>query len=148
MVTRTATCACERLRVTCAGDPVKISLCHCLDCQKRTGSTYGVAAFFSRKDVEANGVFRTYRRDSDSGFAVNFHFCSLRLYSILGTGAATRCGCRCRGFVRRPHIPCAVAIRLQRAPSRLGAIFKLRHTAHLRQIVGRRARRLCMQQPA
>jgi hypothetical protein len=75
MVTRTATCACEQLRVTCAGEPTKISLCHCLDCQKRTGSTYGVAAFFPRKDAEANGVFRTFRRGSDSGSAVNFHFC-------------------------------------------------------------------------
>jgi hypothetical protein len=75
MVTRTATCACEQLCVTCAGDPVKISLCHCLDCQKRTGSTYGVAAFFPRGGVEAHGAFRTFRRGSDSGFAVNFHFC-------------------------------------------------------------------------
>ena len=75
MATRTATCACEQLRVTCVGDPVKISLCHCLDCQKRTGSTYGVAAFFSRKDLKTNGAFRTYSRDSDSGFAVHFHFC-------------------------------------------------------------------------
>jgi hypothetical protein len=75
MVTRIATCACEQLRVTCVGDPIRISLCHCLDCQKRTGSTYGVAAFFSRTDVKANGVFQTFRRSSDSGFAVNFRFC-------------------------------------------------------------------------
>jgi hypothetical protein len=75
MVTRIATCACGQLRVTCAGDPMKISLCHCLDCQKRTGSTYGIAAFFSRKDVEASGASRTFRRGSDSGFAVSFHFC-------------------------------------------------------------------------
>ena len=75
MATRTATCACAQLRITCAGDPVTIALCHCLDCQRRTGSTYGVAAFFSRRDVKADGAFRTYRRNSDSGFAVNFHFC-------------------------------------------------------------------------
>ena len=75
MDTRTGTCACGQLRVKCAGDPVKVSLCHCLDCQKRTGSTYGIAAFFPRKHIEADGLFRTYRRDSDSGFAVNFHFC-------------------------------------------------------------------------
>jgi hypothetical protein len=75
MTTRTATCACRNLRVTCAGDPIKISLCHCLDCQRRTGSTYGIAAFFARKDVVANGDFRTYKRGSDSGSAVSFHFC-------------------------------------------------------------------------
>jgi len=75
MTTRTATCACGNLRVTCASDPIKVSLCHCLDCQRRTGSTYGIGAFFGRKDVEANGDFRTYKRRSDSGFAVSFHFC-------------------------------------------------------------------------
>jgi hypothetical protein len=75
MTTRTATCACRNLRVTCAGDPIKISVCHCLDCQRRTGSTYGIGAFFARKDVEVNGDFRTYKRGSDSGSAVNFRFC-------------------------------------------------------------------------
>jgi len=57
MVTRTGTCACGQLRVKCAGDPVKVSLCHCLDCQKRTGSTYGIAAFFARKNIEVDGTF-------------------------------------------------------------------------------------------
>jgi hypothetical protein len=75
MTTRTAACARGNLRVTCAGDPIKISLCHCLDCQRRSGSTYGIAAFFTRQDVEANGDFRTFKRGSDSGFAVSFHFC-------------------------------------------------------------------------
>jgi hypothetical protein len=75
MVTKTGTCACGQLRVKCAGDPIMVSLCHCLDCQKRTGSTYGIGAFFPRKDVQTDGLFRTYRRESDSGFAVNFHFC-------------------------------------------------------------------------
>ncbi|HLZ00530.1 MAG TPA: GFA family protein [Bradyrhizobium sp.] len=75
MLKRTATCACGKLSVTCVGDPIRISVCHCLDCQKRTGSTYGVGAFFARNDVEAKGDFRTYRRSSDSGSAVTFHFC-------------------------------------------------------------------------
>ena len=72
---RTATCACGQLQVSCAGEPARVSLCHCLDCQKRTGSTYGIAAFFSREDVKAKGEFLTFRREADSGFAVNFHFC-------------------------------------------------------------------------
>ena len=76
MTVRTATCACGQLRVHCTGDPVMVALCHCLDCQKRTGSTYGIAAFFSREHVEVEGEFRTYRRDGDSGFAVTFRFCA------------------------------------------------------------------------
>lgn len=75
MQRRVATCACQQLRVDCVGDPLKVSLCHCLECQKRTGSAYGIAAFFSRDAVETLGEARTYRRGSDSGHAVNFHFC-------------------------------------------------------------------------
>jgi hypothetical protein len=75
MHTRTASCACGQLRIACAGEPQKVSLCHCLDCQRRTGSTYGIAAFFARDAVAATGRASTYQRPSDSGFAVTFYFC-------------------------------------------------------------------------
>ncbi|PAY03602.1 aldehyde-activating protein [Bradyrhizobium sp. UFLA03-84] len=74
-MTRLATCACGQLRVTCHGEPATVALCHCLDCQKRTGSTYGIAAFFGRADVEPQGEARQYTRPGDSGSSVLFHFC-------------------------------------------------------------------------
>jgi hypothetical protein len=72
---RTATCACGQLTVGCKGEPTTVSLCHCLACQKRTGSTYGIAAFFRREDVEPKGRTKHYTRPSDSGHHVTFHFC-------------------------------------------------------------------------
>lgn len=72
---RTATCACGNLSVTCQGEPTKVSLCHCLDCQRRTGSTYGVAAFFKRSDVTTEGETTAYTRASDTGSSVEHHFC-------------------------------------------------------------------------
>lgn len=72
---RLATCACGQLRARCAGEPRKVSLCHCLACQRRTGSTYGIAAFFPRDAVQVDGASRSYERPSDSGFPVRFHFC-------------------------------------------------------------------------
>ena len=57
------------------GDPRKISLCHCLACQRRTGSTYGLAAFFDRNAVQADGASNTFVRRGESGFDVAFHFC-------------------------------------------------------------------------
>ena len=75
MAKRTATCACGQLRVTCEGEPAKVSLCHCLECQRRTGSTFGIAAFFSRDAIQTEGNFRSYWRKADSGFAVHFQFC-------------------------------------------------------------------------
>ena len=50
-------------------------MCQCLACQRRTGSTYGLAAFFSRADVTIEGASKRYTRQSDTGFPVVFHFC-------------------------------------------------------------------------
>jgi hypothetical protein len=75
MTTRKAACACGQLTVTCSGEPVVVSLCHCLACQRRTGSTYGIAAFFPRDAVTVAGAMRDFTRSSDSGFDVAFHFC-------------------------------------------------------------------------
>ena len=74
-MTRTASCCCGNLRAVCEGEPKKVSLCHCLACQKRTGSTYGVAAFFRNEDVSVHGNSNVFTRQGDSGFAVTFHFC-------------------------------------------------------------------------
>ncbi|MBN9499315.1 MAG: GFA family protein [Alphaproteobacteria bacterium] len=72
---RMAKCVCGGLVVTCTGEPKKVSLCHCQACQRRTGSSYGVAAFFDREDVRAEGPSKSYSRPSDKGFPVDFHFC-------------------------------------------------------------------------
>ena len=43
MATRDAACSCGQLRLEADGDPIRISVCHCLACQRRTGSAFGVA---------------------------------------------------------------------------------------------------------
>lgn len=72
---RLATCACEQLRATCEGEPSLVSLCHCSACQKRTGSAFGVAAFFDASSVRTEGARKCFTRPSDSGFSVRFYFC-------------------------------------------------------------------------
>ncbi|WP_332696717.1 GFA family protein [Bosea sp. (in: a-proteobacteria)] len=75
METRIAACSCGRLRLNCAGEPASVSLCHCRECQRRTGSSYGIAAFYEREKVSISGEFRDYVRQSDSGYKVTQHFC-------------------------------------------------------------------------
>lgn len=76
MSTRTATCACGKLQVTCTGEPVRLSICHCLDCQRRTGSVFGTQARFTREHVSvAAGASKTFTRAADSGNSVTTHFC-------------------------------------------------------------------------
>ena len=75
MTTRTASCSCNRLRVTCEGDPVRISMCHCLECQKRTGSTYGMQARWPAAQVVIDGRSTRFSRTGDEGGVATFHFC-------------------------------------------------------------------------
>ena len=76
MGSRVASCHCNRLVISCMGDSKKISMCHCLDCQRRTGSLFSVAVFFERDRIHLlQGEPNSYERGSDSGFPVRFHFC-------------------------------------------------------------------------
>ncbi|MGV1683226.1 GFA family protein [Sphingopyxis sp. NJF-3] len=73
---RHASCHCGRLVLRCVGEPSKVSMCHCLDCQRRTGSLFSIAAFFPRESVERTaGTASSFTRPSASGFDVTFHFC-------------------------------------------------------------------------
>jgi hypothetical protein len=47
------------------GDPVRVSICHCLACQRRTGSSYGYQARFPAASVTVRGDSREFIRHSD-----------------------------------------------------------------------------------
>src|SRR5580698_8473852 len=73
---RTAPCSCGQLRVTVAADPVRVSICHCLACQQRTGSVFGVQARWPADQVTTEGETRVWRRIGDeAGAAMDFRFC-------------------------------------------------------------------------
>jgi hypothetical protein len=57
------------------GEPVRISVCHCLACQRRTGSAFGVQARFPADQVQIEGSSREYVRVSDHGEARSFRIC-------------------------------------------------------------------------
>lgn len=76
MTDRQASCACGQLRVTCEGEPLRVSICHCLDCQRRTGAPFSMNARFAREAVRRiEGVSRSFTRQGDSGGTVTFNFC-------------------------------------------------------------------------
>ncbi|MBW8816465.1 MAG: GFA family protein [Caulobacterales bacterium] len=75
MTSRVASCSCGQLRVTCEGDPARISVCHCLECQKRTGSVFAVQARFPTEHVTIEGRAANWTRVGDSGGAATFGFC-------------------------------------------------------------------------
>ena len=75
MTLRTAACSCGQLLAHVEGDPVRVSVCHCLACQRRTGSVFGQQARFAREKVRISGQSTTYVRVGDEGSEVRFHFC-------------------------------------------------------------------------
>src|ERR1700752_519866 len=74
MSPRPAPCSCGQLSLVAEGEPVRISLCHCLACQRRTGSAFGVQARFPRKQVTVNGKSTSFVRIGDSGGRSTFYF--------------------------------------------------------------------------
>ena len=75
MTTRTAECSCGQLRLIAEGEPVRRSMCHCLACQRRTGSAFGIQARFPRESVRIEGRSTEYVRVSDDGEERRFNFC-------------------------------------------------------------------------
>ena len=75
LTTRHATCSCEQLRVLVEGEPVRVSICHCLACQRRTGSVFAVQARFDAEQVRTEGRYSEYVRVSDDGEVRIFYFC-------------------------------------------------------------------------
>jgi hypothetical protein len=75
VTSRTASCRCGQLKATCTGEPVRVSVCHCLDCQKRTGSAFSAQARWPADQVAVEGTSRTYEHVADSGNRIIHHFC-------------------------------------------------------------------------
>jgi hypothetical protein len=75
MTTRHAACSCGQLRAVAEGEPIRVSICHCLACQRRTGSAFGAQARWARERVRIEGRSTAYVRTADSGSRVTFHFC-------------------------------------------------------------------------
>jgi len=58
-------CLCGAVRYRVTGEPVRTSVCHCRKCQARTGSAFGIGAYFREADVELRGALTTYEYRSD-----------------------------------------------------------------------------------
>jgi hypothetical protein len=75
--TKRAECSCGALSVTVTGDPVRISICHCLACQKRSGSLFAAQARWPRDRAIVSGASTEFARVGDEGSTARFHFCPI-----------------------------------------------------------------------
>ena len=74
---RVAKCACGSVSLRTSGEPVAHSVCHCANCRRRTGSAFGMGAYFPKQSVSIEGETNVYsfhnaaRNDDQTR-----HFCS------------------------------------------------------------------------
>jgi len=73
--TRTCECRCGAVSLICKGEPQRTAVCHCFECQKRTGSVFGVQVRFLTEQVSLQGEVSSFSRISDSGNEVSYQFC-------------------------------------------------------------------------
>ena len=74
MSVRTAACSCGQLRIEVEGEPRDVGVCHCLACQRRTGSVFAALAGFA-PPYRVFGVATEYVRVGDRGARFTFRFC-------------------------------------------------------------------------
>jgi hypothetical protein len=72
---RVAQCACGSLKAITTEEPLSTYVCHCLSCQRRTGTIVHTGVYASKAKFRAEGVHTVYARRSDSGSEVRFYFC-------------------------------------------------------------------------
>ncbi len=74
---REAKCLCGELSIKVLGNP-KLSLaCNCTNCQRRTGSVFGVGAYFENSQVvEKKGTPKHFQVKTDSGNKITSSFCA------------------------------------------------------------------------
>lgn len=75
MTERIASCSCGQLEARVSAEPRRVSVCHCLACQRRTGSVFGAQASFAPEAVELAGQASEYVRVGDGGTRARFRFC-------------------------------------------------------------------------
>jgi hypothetical protein len=73
--THTARCRCGQLTAECVGEPVRVSVCHCLDCKARSGSAFAAQVRFPADRVTIRGNTSEWVFTGDSGSPTHFHSC-------------------------------------------------------------------------
>lgn len=72
----TGGCQCGDVRYEVVGTPSKLVVCHCRDCQRQSGSAFGMTLVVSEEDFRlTKGELKTYASKSDAGRGKLGAFC-------------------------------------------------------------------------
>jgi nitronate monooxygenase len=76
-VVQTGGCICGSVRFATRSQPLRVTLCHCKWCQRRTGTAFGTEVVFESAQVEFSGeeIARYRHLSEESGRWLDTHFC-------------------------------------------------------------------------
>jgi hypothetical protein len=75
MPTITGGCLCGKIRYRTDAAPKFVSLCHCRDCQKFTGSAFAAVIAWPKAAVAVTGTPKGFAKHGDSGKPIERFFC-------------------------------------------------------------------------
>lgn len=75
-VIRRGSCTCGRIAIEARGAPLFTAVCACRNCRTRTGSAFGVSAYFDEVSVlQTVGAPAVFRGTSRKGRWLDYRFC-------------------------------------------------------------------------
>jgi hypothetical protein len=75
MSERTGGCQCGRVRYQLVGEPLMLAICHCTECQRQSGSAFGMTMIVPSANLKVEGELKSFERSSESGRPVRCYFC-------------------------------------------------------------------------
>ncbi len=69
-------CQCGAVRYRLEGEPVALIACHCTECQRQSGSAFGMSLIVPKDAFQLlSGELKRFTRTADSGRSVECAFC-------------------------------------------------------------------------
>jgi hypothetical protein len=78
-------CQCGSVRYVLSAEPIRTVACHCRECQRQSGSAFGLSMLVPHDSLQVSGETRQFTRIADSGNANTGVFCptcGVRVYQI------------------------------------------------------------------
>ena len=71
----TGRCQCGAVKYKIIQPPITVHACYCTDCQKRSGSAFGISMVIAENAFILTGVIKSFEREADSGYQIKQCFC-------------------------------------------------------------------------
>jgi len=81
----TGGCQCGSVRYVLTAEPARLVACHCKECQRQSGSAFGMSMLVKRDNLAVTGPTKQFTRIADSGNENTGVFCpncGVRIYNI------------------------------------------------------------------